>query len=177
MFSIKTAVRMAALLLAVSPTVPAAAQTAKPAPTPTAPPAWTVSSDEARGAVEIAAVAKGGAALFVGGCSKFSAQPGLTGAFTRYRGAGLRIDGQVENVAFYARGEEWQDAFAVQLRYSAARQAWEFARPLSPVFLASFSRGATLAVVNGRNEEIFAFDLTGTTAAVRAMRTICEYAP
>jgi hypothetical protein len=41
------------------------------------------------------------------------------------------------------------------------------------VFLSSFSRGATLAVVNSRNQEIFAFDLTGSTPAVRAMRTVC----
>ena len=161
----------AALLFITASALPAAAQVA-PATPPAAKPAWSVSADEARGEVEIAAVARGGTVQFVGGCSKH-ADPGFNGAFSRYRGTGLRTDGATEVVAFYARGEEWQDAFAVQLRYSAASQSWVIAKPISPIFLASFSRGAKLAVVNGRNEEIFAFDLTGTTAAVRAMRTTC----
>ena len=163
------ALQTVVLLLAA---VPAAAQQVAAPSVPAAPPAWSVSADEASGAVEIAATAKGGAAQFAGGCSK-SSQPGLLGAFSGYRGNGLRTDGQIEHVAFYARGEGWQDAFAVQLRYSAASQAWEFVKPLAPVFLSSFSRGATLAVVNSRNQEVFAFDLTGSTAAVRAMRTVC----
>lgn len=165
----KTAVRTAVLLLAAAPVLPAAAQ---PAPSAPAPSAWTVSPDEARGAVELAATARDGSVQFVGGCSKFS-DPGLAGAFSRYRGAGLRTDGQIEHVAFYVRGADWQDAFSVRLRYSAATRSWVFAQPLAPVFLGSFSRGATLAVVNNRNQEIFAFDLTGSTAAVRAMRTTC----
>lgn len=148
-----------------------AAQSAAVPPAPL-PAAWTVSADQARGAVELAATAKRGTAQFVGGCSK-NAEPGFTGAFSDYRGAGLRTDGQIEKVAFYVRGEEWQDAYAVQLRYSAADRAWHIAKPIAPVFLSSFSRGATLAVVNSRNEEVFSFDLTGSTAAVKAMRTVC----
>jgi hypothetical protein len=101
----------------------------------------------------------------------------MVGTFSHYQGTGLHTDGEVEHVAFYARGEEWQDAFAVRLRYNAAARSWEFARPLAPVFLSSFSRGATLAVVNSRNQEVFAFDLTGSTAAVRAMRTVCGIEP
>jgi hypothetical protein len=181
-----------AVLLVSAPALSAAPQPAarsapksapQPAPKPTpqaqatpsvpaAPPAWTVTPDETRGVVQLSATAKGGAAQFVGGCSK-SADPGLNGAFSGYRGAGLRTDGQTEHVAFYVRGAEWQDAFSVRLRYSAATRSWEFERPLAPVFLSSFSRGATLAVVNSRNEEVFAFDLTGSTAAVRTIRTVC----
>lgn len=146
------------------------------APAPAAPPArsaWSATvTDEARGAVEIAATAKDGTTRFVGSCQK-EAQPGISGTFTDYRGTGLRTDGEVEHVAFYARGEGWQDAFAVQLRYAAAVQGWVFAKPLSPIFLSSFSRGGTLAVVNSRNEEVLTFDLTGSTAATRVMRTVC----
>jgi hypothetical protein len=162
----------AALLAITAAFAPAAAAQTTPLAPATAPPAWTVSSDETRGTVEIAATAKGGAVRFVGGCDK-DAAPGILGAFSQYAGGGLRTDGQVESVAFYARGEDWQDAFAVQLRYVPARGAWIFAKPLSPVFLASFSRGATLAVVNNRNQEVFTFDLTGSTAATRALRTVC----
>lgn len=168
----KTALQTAFLLLVAAP---AAAQPTRsvPASGPVpAPSAWTVSSDEARGAVEIAAIAKGGTAQFVGGCSR-SSEPGIFGAVSRYRGDGLRTDGQMEHVAFYVRGEDWQDAFSVRLRYSAVSRTWEIARPLAPVFLSSFSRGAALAVVNSRNQEIFSFDLTGSTAATRAMRTVC----
>ena len=161
---------LAFLLVAAAP--PAATQPVAVAPAP-APPAWSVQSDAAGGAVEIAATGKDGTTRFVGGCSNSGDPRGLVGAFSGYRGDGLRTDGQVEYVAVYARGEEWQDAFAVQLRYVAASQSWVFAQPLSPVFLASFSRGATLAVVNRKNEEIFLFDLTGSTAATRAMRTVC----
>jgi hypothetical protein len=148
-----------------------AAQAVAAAPAP-APSAWTVTPDQAGGTVEIAATAKRGAAQFVGGCSS-GAEPGFTGAFSGYGGSGLRTDGQIEKVAFYVRGEEWQDAYAVQLRYSAAERAWRIAKPIAPVFLSSFSRGATLAVVNSRNEEVFSFDLTGSTAATRAMRSVC----
>lgn len=161
----------AAMVLAAAPVLPAAAQPVPAAPAP-APSVWTVLTDEARGAVQIAAAAKGGTAIFVGGCRK-GAAPGLTGAFSRYRGTGLRTDGATEHVAFYARGEEWQDAFSVRLRYSAETQSWAFEKPLPPVFLSSFSRGATLAVVNSRNQEVFSFELTGSTAAVRALRTVC----
>lgn len=165
---------LAAVLLLIAPPVPAAAQPMPSAPASVpAPSVWTVLSDEARGAVQIAAAAKGGTAIFVGGCRKGS-EPGLMGAFSRYRGTGLRTDGAIEHVAFYARGEGWQDAFSVRLRYSAANQSWEFAKPLAPVFLSSFSRGATLAVVNSRNQEVFSFDLTGSTAAVQALRTVCS---
>lgn len=169
-----TALRTAALLLAVAPVPAVAAQPVPTVPTPVAaPPAWTVSSDEAVGAVEISATAKGGTVRFVGRCTSRSSNPGIAGTFSGYRGDGLRTDGQIEHVAFYARGADWQDAFSVRLRYSAANRSWQFARPLSPVFLSSFSRGATLAVVNSRNQEIFSFDLTGSTAATRTMRTVC----
>jgi hypothetical protein len=171
MTTAQNALPIAALLLIAVPGFPAAAQAAHSA-APAPPPAWSVTPDETRGAVTIAATSRDGAVKFVGGCSK-GAAPGLTGAFSGYRGGGLLTDGQVEHVAFYARGEDWQDAFSVRLRYSAANRSWEFARPLAPVFLSSFSRGAVLAVVNAHNEEVFSFDLTGTTAAVRAMRTIC----
>ena len=178
MMTLKTTIAQLALVVLAVAAQPAAAQpTGRPAapvaPAPAAPPpAWTVTSDQANGSVEIAALAKDGTTRFVGGCAK-AGEPGITGVFSNYRGAGLRSDGQIENVAFYARGEDWQDAFSVQLRYSAESGGWQFAKPLSPVFLASFSRGATLAVVNKRNQEVFLFDLTGSTAAVRAMRGVC----
>jgi hypothetical protein len=157
-------VTISALLLA-----PALAPAAQPAPS-----AWTtVVTDEARGAVEISATAKDGTTRFVGSCQKGAAEPGISGVFSGYQGTGLRTDGQIEHVAFYARGEGWQDAFSVQLRYAAAMHAWVFAKPLSPVFLSSFSRGGTLAVVNSRNQEVLIFDLTGSTAATHVMRTVC----
>jgi hypothetical protein len=131
-----------------------------------------VSGNDARGSVEIAATAKGGTAQFVGGCSK-SANPGFVGTFSGYQGGGLRTDGQVEHVAFYVRGAEWQELYSVRLQYSAASKSWEIVKPLAPVFLNSFSRGGTLAVVNSSNQEVFAFDLTGSTAAVKAMRSVC----
>lgn len=153
---------------------PAPKPVAAPAPVvPAGPPAWTVSSDETRGVVQIIADAKGGTAHFSGGCSRAAATPGMVGALSGYHGDGLRTDGEIEHVAFYARGADWQDAFSVRLRYSAGTHSWQFDRPLPPVFLNSFSRGATLAVVNSRNQEVFAFDLTGSTPAVRAMRTVC----
>ena len=166
-----TALRASAFLVAFAFALPAAAQE-KPAAPVAAPPAWTVSANEARGAVQIAATAQGGKAQFNGGCSK-SADPGFTGAFSGYQGGGLRTDGQIEYVSFYVRGAEWQDHFSVRIQYSPASKSWVIAKPLAPVFLNSFSRGATLAVVNSRNEEIFAFDLTGSTAAVRTMRSVC----
>ena len=174
MTALKTTLRIAALSLALAPFAPALAQSApaaKPA-VPAGPPAWSVTSDATRGAVGIMATSKGGTVQFLGGCSK-SGEKGLGGAFANYQGSGLRTDGQVERVAFYARGEDWQDAFSVRLRYAAGSRSWEIAQTISPVFLSSFSRGATLAVVNSRNEEIFTFDLTGSTAAVKAMRTVC----
>lgn len=166
--------RAAAILLALACSA-AAAQPAPPS-APGAPSAWMVTADEVAGAVEIAATANDGVTQFAGACSR-SSEPGIVGAFSGYRGTGLRTDGQVEHVAFYARGAEWQDAFSVRLRYSPADRAWEFEKPLSPVFLSSFSRGATLAVVNSRNQEVFAFDLTGSTAATRTIRVVCGFAP
>jgi hypothetical protein len=171
MISSKAAI--AAFLLAVAPAMVGAAQPAPAGSAPaTAPPAWTVSPDAARGTVEIAAAARGASVQFRGSCAKASA-PGLVGAFSGYHGDGLRSDGQIEHVAFYVRGSDWQDSFSVELRFAAVSQSWEFVKPLAPVFLSSFSRGATLAVVNSRNQEIFVFDLTGSTAATRAMRTVC----
>lgn len=168
----RPAIQTALFLLAVAPGLPAAAQPV-PAASPTpAPSTWTVLQDETRGMVRIAAASRGGVAQFVGGCNK-GGEPGLVGAFSHYLEGGLRTDGTIEHVALYARGEDWQDAFSLQLRYDAARQSWQFVEPLAPVFLSSFSRGATLAVVNSRNEEVFSFDLTGSTAAVRALRTVC----
>jgi hypothetical protein len=171
----KTVMPAAALLLASASLQSAAAQPVAPAPpaSPVAPPAWTVSPDVARGAVQITATAKDGTVQFVGGCSKSSSEPGLVGSFSGYQGDGLRTDGEIEHVAFYARGGDWQEAFSVRLRYSADSRSWEFARPLAPVFLSSFSRAATLAVVNSQNQEIFSFELTGSTAAVKAMRMVC----
>lgn len=173
-----TSTRAAALLLVVTLAPSAAAQqppspaVAPVAPAITAPPAWTVSANEANGAVEIAATAKEGTAQFIGGCRK-SNDPGFVGAFSNDQGGKLRTDGQIEQVAFYVRGAEWQDFYSVRLQYSPASKSWKIAKPLSPVFLNSFSRGGTLAVVNSRNEEVFAFDLTGSTAAVRTMRAVC----
>jgi hypothetical protein len=169
--------RTAALLVAAAIAQPVAAQqkSAAPivpvAPVP-APPAWTVSVNDARGAVQVTATAKGGTAQFVGGCIK-SADPGFTGAISGYEGGGLRTDGQIEHVSFYVQGGAWQELYSVRLQYSAANKAWEIAKPLAPVFLNSFSRGATLAVVNSRNEQVLTFDLTGSTAAVQKMRTVC----
>lgn len=175
-----TVTRAAALMFAIVIALPVAAQQKSAAPivpvVPAAPvpvpPAWTVSVNEARGAVQIASTAKEGTAQFAGGCIK-SANPGFAGAFSGYQGGGLRTDGQIEQVSFYVRGGGWQDLYSVRLQYSAANEAWEIAKPLAPVFLNSFSRGATLAVVNSRNEEVFTFDLTGSTAAVQKMRTVC----
>jgi hypothetical protein len=171
-----SATRAAAILFAAAIASPVAAQQEPAAPVvpmPLAvPPAWTVSPDQARGAVEITATAKGGTAKFTGGCSK-SAGPVFVGALSGYQGGGLQTDGQEERVSFYVRGAGWQELYSVRLQYSAASQSWEIAKPLAPVFLGSFSRGATLAIVNSRNEEVFEFDLTGSTAAVRTMRTVC----
>ena len=161
----------ASLILAVA-TATAAAQPAPVKPA-SAPPAWSVSADTARGAVEIAATAKDGAGRLVFGCGK-SVLPELTGVIAGYRGAGLRTDGAIEPAIFYASGEDWRDAFSVRLRYSAARRGWELAHPLSPLFLRSFSRGASLALVNSENQDVLVFDLTGSTAATRAMRTTCR---
>src|SRR5262249_21179996 len=101
--------------------------------------------------------------------------PGFLGLFSSYRGTGLRTDGEIERVLFYVRGEDWQEAFSAQLRYASSSGAWEIVKALPPVFVNSFSRGATLAVVNGQREEVFAFDLTGSTAAARAMRSTCGF--
>jgi hypothetical protein len=151
---------------------PAQVQVPLPAPAPVqAPSAWTVAADEARGSVRIAATAKDGGVRFTGRCGA-SSEPGISGAFSGYRGSALATDGKATRVAFYVRGAEWQDLFSVPLRYSVSSGAWELEKPLAPVFLSSFSRGATLAVVV-RNEEIFSFDLTGSAAAAKAMRAVC----
>lgn len=166
--------RTAPLLIALTATAPAAAQTvpAKPAVSP--PPAWSVSADEARGTVEIAATAQDGVSRLVLRCSRSGGvEAGLRGAFSGYRGTGLRTDGEIEPAAFYAGGDGWRDMFSLRLRYAATSRSWQLAVPLSHIFLASFSRGATLSVANARNQEIFVFDLTGSTAATRAMRTVC----
>lgn len=165
--------RIAAFLLAAVPIAPATAQVSpEPAPPPPPPPsAWEVTTDEALKSVRIAATAKDGATRFIIACK--AGQPALSGFFSRYKGAALRTDGQVEAVTLFAEGAEWRDAYSVRLRYVAASGTWVFAQPLSPVFLGSFSRGATLSVVNGRNQEVAAFNLTGSTAATRAMRATC----
>jgi hypothetical protein len=168
----KTTMTIAGLSLA------AVAQPAFSQPVPTvpivSPSAWTITTDAARGVVQIASTAKGGAARFVGGCSKF-ADPGFLGTFSGYRGTGLRTDGEVERVLFYVRGGDWQEAFSAQLRYSASSGTWEIVKALPPVFVNSFSRGGTLAVLNDGLKELFAFDLTGSTAAAKAMRQICGF--
>lgn len=175
-----TATRATALLFAAAIASPALGQSAPapasggpaPAATPAAPPAWSVSTNEASGTVRITATAKGSPVKFVGGCSR-AGGPVFVGSISGYQGNGLRTDGQEEHVSFYSRGAEWQEHYSVRLKYSPASKSWEIAKPLAPVFLNSFSRGGTLAVVNSRNEELFVFDLTGSTAAVRAMRTVC----
>ena len=167
----RTALIAAVLMNGAASAVPAGAQSAEPAPVP---PAWTATPDEARGAVEIAAMSKDGAVRFVGGCDKAS-EPGLTGSFSGYRGDALRKDGQIDRVIVYASGEDWRDAFSVQLRYDATGNSWQIAKPLAPVFLRSFSRGGTLTLANGRGQDVFVFDLTGSTAAVRTMRKVCGF--
>lgn len=163
--------RIATLLLAAT-SAPAIAQPADPvAPPPPPPPAWDVTTDQALKAVRIAATAKDGATWFILACK--GGQPDISGFFSRYKGAALRTDGQVEAVTLFAEGADWRDAYSVRLRYVAASGTWVFAQPLSAVFLGSFSRGASLSVVNSRNQQVAAFDLTGSTAATRAMRTTC----
>lgn len=147
-----------------------AALSAPPAPAPP-PPAWTVTTNEALRSVRIAAMAKNGTAGFAATCK--AGEEGISGAFSGYKGAGLRTDGQAEILSLFAQGAEWQDVFSVRVRYVAASRTWVLANPLSPIFLSSFSRGATLLVATSRNQELFTFDLTGSTAATRAMRTTC----
>lgn len=163
----------ASLIVAAS----AVTATAQPVPAkaPGAPSAWSISADSGRGAAEIAATAKDGAGRLILGCSK-AGEPELAGVIAGYRGAGLRADGAVEPALLYASGEDWRDAFSIRLRYSAARRGWELAHPLSPLFLRSFSRGSSLVLVNSQNQDVLAFDLTGSTAATRAMRTTCGLA-
>lgn len=166
--AIKTATLALAFVL-----VPCVAAQTPPSPV-VAPPAWTVSPDPARGLVQITSIAAGNAAAFVGGCNKL-AGPGFLGTISRYRGGGLRTDGQPERVLFYVRGGDWQEAFSAQLSYRAASGVWEIVSPLAPVFVNSFSRGATLTVMNGRREEVLSFNLTGSTAAAKAMRSVCGF--
>jgi hypothetical protein len=170
-----TAACRAIMLVAAASSGSVAAQTTAPAKIPSAAPAWTISSVAGSGAVEVSATANDGVSRLVIGCSR-SDEPGLTGVFSGYRGAGLRTDGQIEPLSLFANGEEWRETFSVRLRYVAASRAWEFATPLSPLFLRSFSRGATLSVINARNAEVLTFDLTGSTAATRAMRGGCGLA-
>lgn len=169
-----TARHATVLLFAVAIAPPVAAQQvpAAPAVAVPAPSVWTVSAKEGSGSVAIAATDKGGTVQFAGGCNK-SADPGFVGSFSGYQGNGLRTDGQEEHVSFYVRGAEWQELYSVRLQYSPASKSWEIAKPLAPVFLNSFSRGGTLAVVNSSNQELFTFDLTGSTAAVKTMRAVC----
>lgn len=165
----------AAALLSAMAVLPAAAQQAQTVPSeppaPPPPPAWTVTADAAQKMVRISATAKDGAAEFAGACK--TGQDGISGAFFRYKGGGLRADGQVEPVTLFAQGADWRDAFSARLRYVAGSRTWVLDKPLSPIFLGSFSRGATLTVANSRGEEVLTFDLTGSTAATRAMRTTC----
>ena len=156
-----------------SPSLPSSPQSA-PAPVGP-PPAWTVAAGPAAGAVRISATATDGGAMFVGGCSR-EAGPGMTGSFSGYAGTALgRIDGESERVLFEVSGEGWKEAFAVQLRYVARSDSWDIEKVLAPVFVSSFSRGGELTVLNSRRQEVFSFDLTGSSAAARAMRDGCGF--
>lgn len=147
--------------------LPAAAQEAA------APEAWSVNADESRATVRIGKTATDGMTRFVGGCAR-QGGPSLAGVFVRYSGMELQqVDGAVERVLFEVRGDEWKDAFAVQLRYSAQSRSWTIARNLAPVFLDSFARGRDLVVLNSQRRPVFAFDLTGSGNAAKAMRSLC----
>jgi hypothetical protein len=167
---------MGATPLLAQPVVPPAPV---PSPTPSAPPpgSWTVTVDPSGSSVKIGQSAVGGDGRFVGSCRRGD-DPGLKGAFTGYSGARLaKVDGQIERTMFEVRGGGWRDAYAVQLRYVAKTGSWEFTKILPPVFVDSFSRGGELVVLNSQREEVFTFDLTGSTNAARTMRATCGFAP
>lgn len=173
---IKITARIVPMLLSALP-VGLAAQpisTAPPGqPVPPPSPAWTITTNEGSKSVQIAATATGGTTQLILACK--AGQDGLSGGLARYQGGGLRTDGEVEALSVFAEGTDWRDAFSIRVRYIAANRTWVLANPLSPVFLGSFSRGAKLTVVNSRNQEILNFDLTGSTAATRAMRGNCSF--
>jgi hypothetical protein len=144
-------------------------------PAITPPNAWTVAPDTARGLVQIGKTATDGRTVFTGGCNSLY-DAGFSGTISRYNGTGLqRIGGQVERVLFEIDGEEWKEAFSAQLRYVASSGSWEIAKVLAPVFVNSFSRGATLTVRNANREKVITFDLTGSSAAARTMRSVCGF--
>ena len=141
---------------------------------PASPEAWAVNGTRA-GPVSASKNAVDGGALLVLRCGK-GAQPGLSGEFLHYGGTGLRaVDGQTERTLFEVRGGDWKEAFAVQLGYTARSGSWETVNTLAPVFVSSFSRGNTLTVRNSAGQEVFSFDLTGSTAAARALRDRCGF--
>jgi len=158
---------------------PAVAQSvAKPIVAPPAvssPDAWTVAPDPARGLVQIGKTAADGRTTFTGGCNSLY-DPGFSGTISRYNGTGLqRSGGQIERVLFEIDGEGWKEAFSAQLRYVASSNSWEIAKVLAPVFVNSFSRGGTLTVRNAAREKVMSFDLTGSSAAARTMRSVCGF--
>jgi hypothetical protein len=167
-----SATKAVALVLAAAISQPAIAQVGMAPPAAPPPSTWTVTPDAARGLVQISATATDGSTLFVGGCNKL-AEPGFIGAFSHYGGGKLRTDGGNERALFEVSGAEWKEAFAVQLHYVADSGSWEIVGAIAPVFLASFSRGGQLTVLNGQQQKVFAFDLTGSTAATRTMRDVC----
>jgi len=138
-----------------------------------APEAWSVSADEVRGTVRIGRTATDGTTRFIGACGRQGGAR-LAGVFLRYGGAELQqVDGASERVLFELRGEEWKDAFAVQLRYSAQSRSWTIVNSLAPVFLDSFARGRDLVVVNSQRRPVFTFDLTGSGNAAKTIRAVC----
>lgn len=140
-----------------------------------APAAWSVRPNPAQSAVHIGKTSLDGQSRFLGGCSK-ALGDGLTGTFADYTGSDLqRLDGAAERVLVEVSGEAWKEAFAAQLRYVAATRSWALVKPLAPIFVASFSRGAKLTVLNGERRQVFSFDLTGSTAAARTMREVCGF--
>lgn len=140
-----------------------------------APEAWGVRPNPSQAMVNISKIGLDGRTRFLGGCSKALGE-GLSGTFADYAGAALqRVDGDAERVLVEIRGEAWKEAFAAQLRYAAGTRSWTLARPLAPIFVASFSRGARMTVLNAERQEVFSFDLTGSTAAARTMREVCGF--
>lgn len=136
---------------------------------------WAVVPSPDRPSVRISKAAADGTTQFVGGCDR-QAGPGLQGRFVNYAGADLQaMDGQIERVLIEVRGAEWKEAFAAELRYNARSRSWELAKPLPPVFVGSFSRGAKLAVRNSQWQEVFTFDLTGSSNAAQTMRSACGF--
>lgn len=164
----------AAVVLVAGFAQPALAQPVTPSAI-TAPDAWTVAPDPARGLVQIGKTAKDGRTVFTGGCNALY-DAGFSGTISRYGGPGLqRIGGQIERVLFEVDGDGWKEAFSAQLRYVASSGSWEIAKVLAPVFVNSFSRGATLTVRNSAREKVITFDLAGSSAAARTMRSVCGF--